>query len=334
MIEPVLQDNLRAWREAVAQAALARVRGLEQEAKAHYARADGFQFSIEVRLRGRGQKDSVPQLVVLRERIESEALGLFNGDPALARAKIDAAIADILRGAHPRATVLGALEEARGRLRVYVEGPFIGSRGDIDKLADAEAARLLDATGGRLAPVEARQVLRGEIYAQVIASPRWKWASGNTADRAIREGHEALVGALLREADPSHVPPPPLSRAAFEALLIEIARQIQDEVPLGEGTDADVDRLTRLWRYALTPFLRPYVARERPGATADDLCGLFEWLVHDLVELAFRELGHARITAPPFGGRPAAAWATELRKRREDVLAAVAHEIVVTTKRP
>ncbi len=323
MIEPVLQDNLRAWREAVAQGALAHVRGLEQEAKAHYAQADGFQFSIEVRLRGRGQQDTVPQLTVLREKIESEALGLFGGDPALARAEIDAAIADILRGTHPRATVLGALEEARGRLRVHVEGPFIANRGDIDKLADSEAARLLDATGGRLAPVEARQVLRGELYGLVLASPRWKWASGNIADRSIEQGYAALLRALLREADPSHVPPPPLSRAAFEALLIQIAHQVQEEVPLGEGTDADVDRLTRLWRYALTPFLRPYVARQRPGATADELRGPFEWLVHDLVELAFRELGHSNITPAPFGGRPLSAWVVELRRRRDSVLKSV-----------
>ena len=322
MIEPVLYENFRAWRDAVAQGAVAQAQGKEKEAAGHFHRAEGLQLSIEVRLRGRGQKDSVPQLAVLRGKIESMALGISDSDPSLARAEIDAAIADFLRGTPPRATVLGALEEARARLRVHVEGPFIANRGDIDKLADAEAARLIEATGGRLAPLEARQVLRGELYAQVLASPRWKWASGSTADRAMQDAYEALLRALLREADPSHVPPPPLSRAAFEALLIQIAHQIQEEISLGEGTDADVDRLTRLWRYALTPFLRPYVARERPGATADELRGPFEWLVHDLVELAFRELGHARITAPPFGGRSAAEWFAELRRRREGILRA------------
>lgn len=42
------------------------------------------------------------------------------------------------------------------------------------------------------------------------------------------------------------------------------------------GSDADIDRFTRLWRYALTPFLRPYVARAHRRATASELRGPFE----------------------------------------------------------
>jgi len=59
----------------------------------------------------------------------------------------------------------------------------------------------------------------------------------------------------------------------------------------------------------------------------------FDSLVHDLVELAFRELGHARITMPPFGGRPLAAWVAELRRRREGILTAFADEQRMTTVR-
>lgn len=36
---------------------------------------------------------------------------------------------------------------------------------------------------------------------------------------------------------------------------VPIAFEIQKHVPVGGGRDEDVDRLARLWRYALTPFL-------------------------------------------------------------------------------
>ncbi len=93
--------------------------------------------------------------------------------------------------------------------------------------------------------------------------------------------------------------------------------------PRGEGTDADVQRITDLWNWALSPFLRAFYLREPPAAAADELGGPFDSLVHDLVELAFRELGHARVTAPPFGGRPATVWVAELRRRRERIREAV-----------
>lgn len=79
---------------------------------------------------------------------------------------------------------------------------------------------------------------------------------------------------------------------------------------MGEGTDEDVDRLSRLWRHAL----QPYVSGERLGP---DSRSVGDELVRDLVELVFREMGHARITAPPFGGRPASERVEELRRRRE-----------------
>jgi len=45
----------------------------------------------------------------------------------------------------------------------------------------------------------------------------------------------------------------------------------------------------------------------------------FDSLVHDLVDLAFREFGHVRNTAPPFGGRPAAEWVRELKRWKAEV---------------
>lgn len=194
-----------------------------------------------------------------------------------------------------------------------MDGPLLTSHDAARRVALVEAARLVDATLGRVAPLDALAIARGELYALLVSSRHWRWAQGNTSERAMREGAEALDRGL---AGGPVAPEPAPTRAGLDALLIAIAHRIQEEVPVGEGTDEDVDRIARLWRYALTPFLRPYVARERPGA---DLRGPFDELVHDLIELAFRELGHARITAPPFGGRPAAEWIIELRRRREGV---------------
>ncbi|MBI4615010.1 MAG: hypothetical protein HY720_15465 [Planctomycetes bacterium] len=128
----------------------------------------------------------------------------------------------------------------------------------------------------------------------------------------MRDGGEALVRV---QRQPAAVAEPIPTRAVLDAFLIQIAHQVQVEIPRGEGTDDDVDRIARLWRYAL----QPYVTRERLVAEAR---AAGDELVHDLVELAFRELGHARITAPPFGGRPAAEWVWELKRRREGILGA------------
>ncbi len=81
-----------------------------------------------------------------------------------------------------------------------------------------------------------------------------------------------------------------------------------------------MDRLARLWRSAPGPLLRPYVVREHAASSPLDLRGPFDSLVRDLVEIAFRELGHARLTAPRFGGRPVAAWLAELRRRTTDLV--------------
>ncbi|GEM_PF-2765345 len=218
-----------------------------------------------------------------------------------------------------------AIEDLRARLRVHVDGPLLTSHDAARKVALVEAGRLVDATLGRIGPLDALAIARGELYALVVSSRHWRWAQGKTSDAAVRDGGEALR-RLLQKPSASAEPVP--TRAGLETLLIQIAHQIKDEVPRGEGTDEDVDRIARLWRYALTPFLRPYVARERSdeGSLAggtDELRGPFDSLVHDLVELAFRELGHARITAPPFGGRPAAAWVRELRRRREGAARAI-----------
>lgn len=184
-------------------------------------------------------------------------------------------------------------------------------------MALVEAGWLVDATLGRLAPLDALAIVRGELYAALVSSPHWRWAQGRTSENAMRDGGEAVDRIRRRPSIATEFPP---TRAGLDALLIAIAHQIQEEVPRGEGTDADVERFTRLWRYALTPFLWPYGAREHPGA---DLRGPFDELVQDLVELAFRELGHARISAPPFGGRSLAEWVKDLKRRREAVVAAL-----------
>ncbi len=202
------------------------------------------------------------------------------------------------------------MDDLRARLRVHVEGPLLIDHVAARKVALAEAGWLVDATLGRIAPLDALAIARGELYAQLVSSRHWRWAQGNTSERAMREGAEALDRVLTGGS--VFVEPPP-TRAGLDALLIAIAHQVQEEVPTGEGTDEDVDRIARLWRYKLGP----YVTRERLGAKSP---AAVDELVHDLVELAFRELGHARITAPPFGGRPAAEWVTELKRRREGVV--------------
>ncbi len=94
----------------------------------------------------------------------------------------------------------------------------------------------------------------------------------------------------------------------------------------GAGTDDEVDRVARLWRYALTPFLWPYYLRENPSASSDEMRHPFNSLIHGLVELAFPDLGRVRITAPTSGGRPIAARVAELRRRDERILGAIADE--------
>ncbi len=210
-----------------------------------------------------------------------------------------------------------ALDGLRARLRVHVEGPLLDDHAAARKVALAEAGWLVDATLGRIAPLHALAIARGELYAQLVSSHHWRRAQGATSDAAIRDG----VVALARVRAGGFVTPDPApTRAGLEALLIAIARQVQEEIPAGQGADDDVDRIARLWRYALSPFLRPFHLREHPAAPADELRGPFDSLVYDHVELAFRELGHARITAPPFGGRPLGAWIAELHQRREGVL--------------
>ncbi len=201
-----------------------------------------------------------------------------------------------------------AVDELRARLRVHVDGPLLVDNPAARKVALVEAARLVAVTLGTIAPLDALAIARGELYALLVSSRHWRWAKGQTSDVAMIAGAEAFSRA---RQGPSVEPVP--TRAGLDALLIAIAHQIQDEVAVGEGTDADVDRVARLWRYAL----QPYVSRERLGSEARSAGDEF---VHDLVELAFRELGHARITAPPFGGRPDAEWIKELKRRREGVL--------------
>ncbi len=184
------------------------------------------------------------------------------------------------------------------------------------KVALVEAAHLVDVTLGRIAPLEALAIARGELYAPLVLSRHWRWAQGNTSERAIREGAEALAQVLVSGAVAAEPSP---TRARLGTLLIAIAHQIQDEVPKGEETDEDVDRMARLLRYALAPYVSPERFGPEARAAGDEF-------VHDLVELAFRELGHARITAPPFGGRPAAEWVRELRRRREGVLPTFGNE--------
>ncbi len=193
---------------------------------------------------------------------------------------------------------------------MHVEGPLLVDHVAARKVALVEAGWLVDSTLGRIGPLDALAIARGDLYAQLVSSRHWRWAQGRTSDEAIRGGGEAL---LRVEQQPAAAAEPVPTRAGLDALLIGLAHQVQQEIPRGEGTDEDVDRIARLWRYAL----QLYVSRERISADAP---AAGDELVHDLVELAFRELGHARIAAPPFGGRPAAEWVRELKRRREEVM--------------
>jgi len=66
--------------------------------------------------------------------------------------------------------------------------------------------------------------------------------------------------------------------------------------------------------------------REYAAATVDELRVPFDSYVHDLAELAFRESERTRVIAPPFSGKPLAAWLRELRRRRAGILATLADE--------
>lgn len=323
MAARTVRDDVADWRLQVALATRARLRADEEAAKRHTAAAADLQRSIEAQLRAGGREGQVGLLARIREaigraefaRLETEQ-GMPGEDPEVLQLEVDSSIADLLRGVPEQGTVMGALAVTRARLRVHVEGPFLRDRADIDRLGDVEGARLIAATGGRIAPLEARAILRGEIYAELLSRPAWKWAAGDTANNALRLSHEALLSALRRSR--SSEPRP--TRDGLEAVLIQLARAIQAEIPAGQGTDADVDRFASLWRYALSPYLRAYVAREHPASSPSEVRGPFDSLVHDLVELAFRELGHGGINAPPLGGRSAGSWVSELRRRRGEVV--------------